>query len=257
MYNNGLVQTEERNKVDTMRLVKFRSLANEEDLCRVIRTIKTGEFWCAKLWNMNDPMEGVFSSFNRTQVDGIFSEKNAFVICSFSDSSSLQWPLLWGYYANGFKGIAIEIEIDAHKILKHKKNGRLPPVEESEGAICDVKYLNWIKFNEDSRDSDVENIITRKLNSWKKEKEYRFLKRANEGWHKISEVRRVYIGDPYINVVNREQIIPQSKTIKQYLNYRGIVENVCERFGIEVLYSKIEGDNKVLLYPPSQSDGRN
>ena len=111
--------------MDKLKLVKFRSLANQKDLDRAINIITTGKFWCTKLWNMNDPMEGVYSTSNRDIIPKMFTEKNKYVICSFSDNSDdnipkkpIQNPLLWGYYANGFKGIAIEIEEDESNVKK-------------------------------------------------------------------------------------------------------------------------------------------
>lgn len=241
-------------KVDTIKLVKFRSLADEEDLCRVIRTIKTGEFWCSKLWNMNDPMEGVYSTLlDEKEIAERFKEKDGFVICSFSSEDAIHEPLLWGYYANGFKGIAIVIEVDEKDVLKHNENGNILPVKNESGAMCNVRYIDWVdweKFKKGEIDFNVENIITRKLSNWKTEKEYRFLKKSSDGWHKISGVKRVYLGDPYCNVVNREKyIILKLKKIKQYMNYREIVEDVCAHRGIKVCYAKIEGDNNVSFFP--------
>lgn len=225
-----------------MKLIKFRSLADEEDLCRVIRTIKTGEFWCSKLWDMNDPVEGVYSTLlNKKEIYEKFNEKNSFVICSFSSEDALYEPLLWGYYANGFKGIAIVIEINEEDVLKHNENGNMPHIENVNGAMCNVKYMNWSdwkKFN--MSNSSVQDIITRKLRNWETEKEYRFLKKASDGWHKISKVEQVCLGDPYSNVDNSEDIMEKSKTINKYLNYRKIVEDVCTQRGIEIRYAKIK-----------------
>lgn len=153
-----------------MKLYKFRQLGNCYDLERIEEIIEEKKFWCSKLWDLNDPMEGVFWSF-KENVDKIFKEKNQYLICSFSGEKGFKNPLLWGYYANGFKGIAIEIEIEKKRIEK-------------------VKYVTLKKFNE-----PIENekeIIKRKLNNWKHENEYRFLIKSDCNKQENSKSLRKY-----------------------------------------------------------------
>lgn len=62
---------------------------------------------------MNDPMEGVYlAPLDESKISKMFEEKDGFVICSFSSEEALDNPLSWGHYANGFKGIAIGIEVN-------------------------------------------------------------------------------------------------------------------------------------------------
>jgi len=102
------------SNTNKLKLYKFRSLGTELDVCRLKSLIETGHFWCSKIWDLNDPMEGVYrnSNFNTEDIERIFSDKNNHLICSFSGEKGFKNPLLWGYYANGFKGAVIEIEVE-------------------------------------------------------------------------------------------------------------------------------------------------
>lgn len=226
--------------MDKLKLVKFRSLANQKDLDRAINIITTGKFWCTKLWNMNDPMEGVYSTSNRDIIPKMFTEKNKYVICSFSDNSDdnipkkpIQNPLLWGYYANGFKGIAIEIEEDESNVKKVDYISR-----------TDIDKL----IGKGSLDGDIAmEIITKKLKCWNLEHEWRFLKDSNEDSYKIGKIIRVYIGRPYITTENYKEIALNSNTLKNYLEYQETIEKLCDSCGVEVQYANIGKSNKVVF----------
>lgn len=223
-----------------LKLIKFRSLANEVDLSRAIKTITTGEFWCAKLWNMNDPMEGVYSTSNREIIPKLFTEKNKYVICSFSDNSDdnipkkpIENPLLWGYYANGFKGIAIEIEVDESNVKKVDYISR-----------TDIDKL----IENRSLDEDIaREIITKKLKCWNLEYEWRFLKDSNEGSYTIGKIIQVYIGRPYITTENYKEIALNSNALKNYLGYQETIENHCDSYDVDVQYANIGKNNKVVF----------
>lgn len=226
--------------MDKLKLVKFRSLANKKDLDRTINIITTGEFWCTKLWNMNDPMEGVYNTSNRDIIPKLFTEKNKYVICSFSDNSDdnirkkpLQNPLLWGYYANGFKGIAIEIEVDESNVKKVDYISR-----------TDIDNL----IGEGSLDEDIaREIMTKKLKCWNLEYEWRYLKASNEDSYKIGKIIRVYIGRPYITTENYKEIALNSNPLKNYLEYQETIEKLCDSYGVEVQYANIGKSNKVVF----------
>jgi len=107
-----------------MRLIRFRPLKNGDDLNHLKETIKKNQFYCSNFLDMNDPMEGVFTTTDIANINNVFSGKNSFKICSFTGDGSLNNPLLWGYYANGFKGAAIEVEVrvsNIKEIIKNKK----------------------------------------------------------------------------------------------------------------------------------------
>lgn len=182
-----------------MKLYKFRSLAgstdckskagDKSDYCRVIDIIKEGKFWCSSFWGFNDPMEGIFYA-NKNLIEKIYSEKEKYKLCSFSGINGFHNPLLWGYYANGFKGVAIEIEVDN--------------ISKNEQSLYQIEYIPYISSFSNSR-NDVIKILTRKLNIWKHEDEFRFLTTDNPNFQKIGNITNVFFGNPYGNVTNRDE----------------------------------------------------
>lgn len=196
------------------RLIKFRPLADDHDFERAEDIIKKGQFWCSKLWNLNDPMEGVYRISNSSTkfIDAVFSEKNEYVICSFSHPDALECPLLWGYYANGFKGIAIEIEcrVDNNDI---KNIGYIDDVGEVDNNQDSIKLIE---------------IITKKLDCWKHENEYRYLKSEKEGYQEIGQITKVYFGTPYKGVANKEKITEKSKTLRKYNYLKNELKLICK-----------------------------
>lgn len=207
-----------------LKLVRFISLANEVDLCRAIRTISTGEFWCSNLWHMNDPMEGVYLTSNETNIKKIYNGKKERVICSFTDNNeekAVKNPLLWGYYANGFKGIAIEIEICKNEKMKR---------------VQYHKEIDIDKMVEEYEDKEelIDTIITGKLKLWEGEGEWRYLERKGvEGYYKIGRIEQVYIGCPYGNVRNYPFIVEDSDKLQKYLRYTEIIEKHCRYLSID------------------------
>jgi len=202
------------------RLIKFRPLANDDDFKYAKDIIENGEFWCSKLWNLNDPMEGVYkiSDPPTNFIDDMFRDKDKYVICSFSHPEALECPLLWGYYANGFKGIAIEIDCSVNN-----------------KDIRDIKYVKdvgEIDYNQDLI-NPIE-IITKKLDYWKHENEYRYIKSESkkEGLHKIGQITKVYFGTPYNGVTNKKSITDKSKTLRKYNYLKNELKLICKQRNI-------------------------
>jgi len=191
-----------------MKLYKFRSLGSCNDFQRVKSIITEGKFWCSKLWDLNDPMEGIYknSHFKSDNIKEIFEGKNNYLICSFSGEIGFKNPLLWGYYANGFKGVTIEIEVENTDIIE-------------------VKYVSQNEFNKNM--SDVKEIITQKLVNWEHENEYRFLKKSEENQQKIGLITKVFFGTPYSNLNNTQKIREVSKSLRDFDKYKYKLQEVC------------------------------
>jgi hypothetical protein len=182
-----------------MKLYKFRSLGGEIDFCRVKDIIETGEFWCSYFWELNDPMEGLFFA-NPDLGKEIYEIKKRYLICSFSGIYGFKNPLLWGYYANGFKGVAIEIEVNSKDIYQIQYVSEILPIRNSKNNIDD-KY--------------IQEILKRKLKKWQHEKEFRFLRKTNENKQKIGEIINVYFGDPYGNIDDSSEL-KKENVIEEY-----------------------------------------
>lgn len=210
-----------------MKIYKFRSLATQTDLERAQVTIETGHFWCSRFTDLNDPMEGVFTLENNSNVKrtikNIFSEKNNRRICSFSGDKGFSCPPMWGYYANGFKGIAIEVT------LKKKDN------------IYKMEYIRQQNLL-NARTNDANRILTRKLLAWKHEDEYRFIKETINNYNQIGKITKVYFGDPYGNVFNKDDIKKQSASLKSFHELKDKLLPIVQAKGIDAYRVRIQND---------------
>jgi hypothetical protein len=213
--------------MSSTKLLKFRPLANEKDFERVKEIVGTGKFWCSKLWNLNDPMEGVYRNrfFDKINISEMFDQKNNHIICSFSSKDAINEPLLWGYYANGFKGVAIEIDAN----------------ERSD--VFEIKYTSEKDFSVDL--FEVKDILTRKLECWQHEKEYRFLKQnKQEDMYKAGKISKVYFGNPYSKINNKKNVDDNSHTLRRYNFLKRELELFCKEKKIptENYELRIKGD---------------
>ncbi len=202
-----------------MKIYKFRAL-NKKNYAKVKDIINKG-FYCSKFSELNDPMEGVFE-FAETEksANSLFDEKQEYKICCFSGINGLKNPLLWGYYANGFRGIAIEVEIYPENLKK------IHQVSYKSKCICIDETLTTV------------DILTRKSIIWKHEDEFRFIAKLGLGvnHYKVGEITKVYFGNPYENVVNRNDLYEKSDSLKEY-------EEQKEELKTELEKKKIEYEN--------------
>lgn len=196
-----------------MKLYKFRSLGSCPELDRVSQILTTGKFWCAQFWELNDPMEGVYvyntHNFPETLAESIFSEKSERALCSFSKKRAFYNPLLWGYYANGFKGVAIEVE-----------TARSLP------GLMDVKYVESAQLIDLDLNPThaVDTILTSKLRSWRHEGEVRFLTNGTSGLREVGKISAVYFGRPYGDIDNAAQV----QALPQVHDYRCRTQKLIE-----------------------------
>lgn len=199
-----------------MKLYKFRQLTSCKDLERIIEILETNKFHCAKFFEMNDPMEGVYIATDKSKINKIFSDKNKKRICSFSSKEGFENFAMWGYFANGFKGIVIEIEVD-------------------ESIVKKVKYEDEVPEKE-----NVEEILTTKLKYWQHEAEYRFITEDNEDKCGIGKITKIYFGSPYENLTNSDKIIQESKQILEYKKYKEKLNKFLEENKIEFCNYKLD-----------------
>lgn len=172
-------------------------------------------------------MEGVYKTTNTSNIiDAVFSKKNKYVICSFSSKETLKNPLLWGYYADGYKGIAIEIEY-CKKIIYDMNN---------EGIDDCIVKVNYVYDNVEINNfgNSFQKIISDKLKLWEHEDEYRYLRKLDsEGTIEIGTIKKVYFGNPYSNTINEKQIIDASAKLKKYKKNKKYLKKVCNNKNIE------------------------
>jgi len=182
------------------KLYKFRPLADDNDFDRLKGILETGEFWCAKFSEFNDPREGGFTTIKAENIEEIYGEKESYRICSFSAKRAFSNPLMWSYYANGFKGVALEIKARDSEVKKITYAENIPDLEAMSNGQKTII------------------ILTTKLRPWKHECEYRFLKKTSDGKNmfKIGEITAIYFGDPYDGAYNKDQIYERSEILKRY-----------------------------------------
>ncbi len=193
-----------------LKLYKFRALGDCEAFCRVQRIIEMGAFWCSRFWDLNDPMEGVFTvdSDKAGLIERIFNQKSDRVICSFSGPKAFKNPAMWGYYANGFRGVAIEVEVhqDCVKKVRYEKN------------VSQVAPMG-----------EIDAILTTKLNQWKHEDEYRFLGEGNTGERRIGRVTALFFGNPYASTANSNSVFRQAPDLECYRRRRDDLKVIARK----------------------------
>lgn len=204
-----------------MKLYKFRSLGDGLSLCRASKILETGQFWCSRFWELNDPMEGVYSfkADDGVPIGEVFSGKARYVICSFSGPDALKNPVMWGYYANGFKGMAIEIEVSAEKIEVVEYLKDVHQWSTKDGPATNVS-------------DRVMKILTTKLSRWKHEQEFRFIDEGDPGAKRIGRITKVYFGNPYGNTVNQNDVSAKSKELCAFCAYRSDLQELAKKNGI-------------------------
>lgn len=216
-----------------MKLYKFRSLVSKDDLDRTKKILETGRFHCSVFSELNDPTEGSFTIFPNKNgltnevINAIYGIKKIHKICSFSGVWAFKKPIMWGHYANGFRGIAIEIEIDKSKMHK-------------------IVYGDEIMHVKDGENTDkiAKQILTTKLKSWRHEFEYRFLAKSTERKHEIGKITAVYFGYPYERAVNREYIYESNKNLKDFRENKNKLVKVASTVNVKC-YSVLIEENKV------------
>src|SRR5258708_37821977 len=96
-----------KSYVTPYRLYRYRSL---EEFEREIDAIEKGYIYCSAYMDLNDPMEGLFSSGSELRSktkyhairNSIVSRKGETGICSFSETYNHE--LMWAHYADKFRG---------------------------------------------------------------------------------------------------------------------------------------------------------
>lgn len=223
-------------QIPSPKLYKFRSLLDCNSFERVAEILETGKFWCSPLWEQNDPMEGVYVDLREAaecaDLPDLFNEKNRRQICSFSGEKALRDPLMWGYYAGGFKGVAIEIE-------------------DTEEAIL-VDYVDETPRIQSEKDP-ITNVLTRKLKAWKREEEYRYLVKDSIGLRKLGKIAAVYFGNPYGSVSNQSQIVQASRTIQEYMKRIERLQEIAEKMKYDIYFAQLTPGGSVLLQAEAKS----
>lgn len=144
-----------------MKAYKYKSLSNFEHVADIFCNKR---FYAAQFFDLNDPMEGMFHAAKGTKrayLDRIREGKRNLRICSFS--KEFRNLLLWAHYADGFRGICIEVDL----------------AEWPEHEVAEVKYRPHRLIFDNNQAQYAEfwpNAVLREKNTaWKYEQEVRVL----------------------------------------------------------------------------------
>jgi hypothetical protein len=102
------------------RLYRYRAL---KDFEREIDAIENGYLYCSAFTDLNDPMEGLFSSSRRFRENenyrsirrSIVDNKSRIGMCSFSEVRNHE--LMWAHYTDQFSGVCVSYSFS--KLQRH------------------------------------------------------------------------------------------------------------------------------------------
>ena len=200
----------------SVRLFKFRAASHLEFAFDIIAKKR---LFCSDWRALNDPREGVFAytysgnehAMHRGLLDQIVTEKTHLKVCSLS--GTVANPLLWAHYAEGFKGIAIEVELPINPKI-------LYPVR-----YIDEPYT--VEGDTRSSHAIAVDALTRKMPFWRYESEIRILWKSNYFSLESDAIKAVHGG------------IAIDSSIED------VVSTYCSKIGVHYFKSKISGNRIV------------
>jgi len=194
--DNNLLEKEAQKKKNPEYLYKFRSFESLEFLLDIILNER---LYCSLYTNLNDPFEGMFVSIVNSfrslrpgpprpynmipikekkykSIDEFPFDLSGSRICSLS--SDCNDVRLWAHYADSHRGIAIQI-----KFL------------DLDSSLREVLYSeNFPEFDgRNTKNLDVNDILTCKTKHWQYESEYRIINRQ-EFFSIKGRISAVYLG---------------------------------------------------------------
>ena len=202
--------------VTPQRLYRYRSLENFD---REIKAIEQGYLYCSRFEDLNDPMEGLFSSSQmlrksenyRAIKDAIVDRKANTGMCSFSEVYDHE--LMWAHYANQFEGICIAYRL-SHLLEKLEHNVSFVRIYYNE-VVPTVYRENR------SPSLLAKMVLSNKNYRWLYEREWRmFASPGKTYYHRTNCVSRVYIGSR-MAPGHRESIRSRLKRLK--INVREMI----------------------------------
>ena len=155
---------------------KYRSLQNWQFLLDIFLNKR---LYAAPFTSLNDPMEGqnyyVNGQARGVVRSAIAARREQWNICSLTTETKKS--LIWAYYANGHRGIAIGVKL-----------GQLKQGDIRQGVSYDSQVNVGHQEAKRSLDEIATTILFRKQELWRHEAEYRVLTRSQYIAVKIVEV---------------------------------------------------------------------
>jgi hypothetical protein len=163
-----------------MKAYKYRSSKN---ISFAFDIILNNRLYCADYKSLNDPCEGSYilsygdgENMSAAKLSKSVSQNlDGCRICSLSKSA--QEHALWIHYANGFDGLAIELEIPDHSGLE---------------VVYDDSPFGHLKFGYEDENRAHIRMLTRKWSDLRHEKEVRIIQ--SKEWYADAQVTCVILG---------------------------------------------------------------
>ncbi|SIP96357.1 DUF2971 domain-containing protein [Bosea sp. TND4EK4] len=163
-------------------LYRFR-----RDSERHVGEIEQSYLWCADFRSLNDPMEGLFRSADRSWREALRVEKYQTGICSLTEDP--RNVLMWAHYSDQFNGFCVEY--DTYALLEVIQSALLVRVRYSDDIP--LPSLGGDPFE------SAKSVLSSKGSDWAYEREWRLLKRGAGRQHydhsSLKVVSRILVGN--------------------------------------------------------------
>ena len=146
-----------------MVVYKFKAISTAKQRKHVFDIIDNERCYLAKWQDLNDPLEGFFRYYENIFGEAISAHKERYKVCSFSRYYSNS--LLWSYYAEGFTGLCIAMEIEDRFLDPILYQSDIPEFED---------------FGHNSTSKNAKIALKTKLNYWRHESEIRAIVPSEE-----------------------------------------------------------------------------
>jgi hypothetical protein len=198
-----------KHYVKPQRIYRYRSL---RDLDREIDAIEQGYLYCAPYTDLNDPMEGLFSSSHllresedyRAIRTAIRDNKARIGMCSFSEVHDHE--LMWAHYADQFRGMCVAYSLS-----------RLLSNLEKDVSFVRMYYnemVPTVSLTDKEPGHLAKMVLSYKNYRWLYEREWRmFAPLGKAHYHKVTCATRVYLGSR-IDDHKRDRIISTMKRLR-------------------------------------------
>jgi hypothetical protein len=201
-----------KGEVNKMLCYKYLSM---ENFVKYLDDYLLGKLYLAEWNKQNDPMEGFFNLKYQKEyselIKGLKDEKYQYKICALADDPYNF--LLWSHYADGHKGVCIEIEIEKNDVKE-------------------IMYTDSFPEWNDMEDSDpqIKNFLTSKLKFWEYEHEYRILQKLdNPQMIMVGQVKKIIFGlrSPCKKLLEEHQEIALNNIIKiEIITKEKLIESI-------------------------------
>ena len=194
-----------------MKAYKYKPLSNIE---HVLDIVLRGRLYCANWRELNDPMEGKTSidiAGNIGRINTLFDEQNSCRVCALSKKPDS--VLSWGYYADGFRGVVIEVDLP-------DDNLKIKPVTYVDPYQTPINFKNT---NKTDGELAMDTLHT-KFKIWEHEGEIRVIQK-----------------DDYYFDVSVTKVILGWKAIEQMETKSHILHEVCRYKEIEIAKARPVG----------------